>query len=149
MELRSNFQGFDSLAIASAHETVERDEHGRVKAPGLRFAVRRLEPLPQWRHTALRRNGREAAVFRRRRRDPSDKRPCSGTARDRAICPGRKPQQLAHDIGAKLVIPCHFEMFEFNTATPDAFANTCRTLGQAFRILRLWRTIRLFLAKIF
>jgi hypothetical protein len=27
-------------------------------------------------------------------------------------------------------------MFEFNTATPDEFAHTCRNLGQAFRILR-------------
>jgi hypothetical protein len=34
------------------------------------------------------------------------------------------------------VIPCHFEMFEFNTAPPDAFADTCRGLGQPFRILR-------------
>jgi L-ascorbate metabolism protein UlaG (beta-lactamase superfamily) len=42
---------------------------------------------------------------------------------------------LAHDIGAKLAIPCHFEMFEFNTATPDAFVEACRRLGQDFRIL--------------
>jgi hypothetical protein len=27
-------------------------------------------------------------------------------------------------------------MFEFNTATPDAFAQTCRRRSQPFRILR-------------
>jgi L-ascorbate metabolism protein UlaG (beta-lactamase superfamily) len=48
---------------------------------------------------------------------------------------GPEAAQLAHDIGAKLAIPCHFEMFEFNTATPDAFVEACRRLGQGFRIL--------------
>jgi L-ascorbate metabolism protein UlaG (beta-lactamase superfamily) len=49
---------------------------------------------------------------------------------------GPEAAQLAHDIGAKLAIPCHFEMFEFNTATPDAFVETCRRLEQPFKILR-------------
>ena len=35
-----------------------------------------------------------------------------------------------------MVIPCHYEMFEFNTATPEQFVNTCREIGQPFRVLR-------------
>ena len=55
---------------------------------------------------------------------------------------GVEAAQLAHNIGARFVIPCHFEMFEFNTASPDEFMRECGRLGQAFRLLqngqRMW-----------
>ena len=44
--------------------------------------------------------------------------------------------QLAKDVGARLVIPCHYEMFEFNTATPDEFVTGCKHLDQPHRVLR-------------
>ena len=37
---------------------------------------------------------------------------------------------------ARLAVPMHFEMFEFNTASPDAFAAECERLGQPYRVLR-------------
>ena len=43
---------------------------------------------------------------------------------------------LAHQIGAGLAVPCHFDMFEFNTAPPSSFAVACDRLGQPYRILR-------------
>jgi L-ascorbate metabolism protein UlaG (beta-lactamase superfamily) len=43
---------------------------------------------------------------------------------------------LAKDIGTKLVIPCHFEMFEFNSASPDEFIHECRWRAQPFKVLR-------------
>jgi L-ascorbate metabolism protein UlaG (beta-lactamase superfamily) len=43
---------------------------------------------------------------------------------------------LAKEIGARLVIPCHFEMFEFNTAAPDEFTSTAAAIGQPYRVLR-------------
>jgi len=43
---------------------------------------------------------------------------------------------LAHQIGARTVIPCHYEMFEFNTASPDEFVATCKRLRQTYRVLR-------------
>jgi L-ascorbate metabolism protein UlaG (beta-lactamase superfamily) len=50
---------------------------------------------------------------------------------------GRDAARLAHDIGAKLVIPCHYEMFEFNTADPrDEFIPECERLGQPYKVLR-------------
>jgi L-ascorbate metabolism protein UlaG (beta-lactamase superfamily) len=46
--------------------------------------------------------------------------------------------RLAKDIGAKLVVPCHYDMFEFNTADPNAdFAAECKRLGQPFRVLQM------------
>jgi L-ascorbate metabolism protein UlaG (beta-lactamase superfamily) len=65
--------------------------------------------------------------------------PINGRAPERRV-PGNlfggEAAQLARDIGAKLVIPCHFEMFEFNTASPDEFVQLCRKLGQQFKVMR-------------
>lgn len=49
---------------------------------------------------------------------------------------GREAAILGHDIRARMVIPCHYEMFEFNTASPEEFATTAREIGQPIRILR-------------
>lgn len=49
---------------------------------------------------------------------------------------GLEAAQLAHEIGARLVVPCHYEMFTFNTASPADFRATCEQLGQAYRVLQ-------------
>jgi L-ascorbate metabolism protein UlaG (beta-lactamase superfamily) len=49
---------------------------------------------------------------------------------------GPTAAQLAKDADVKLAIPCHFDMFEFNTAAPDAFVAECRRIGQPFRVLK-------------
>jgi L-ascorbate metabolism protein UlaG (beta-lactamase superfamily) len=50
---------------------------------------------------------------------------------------GRHAARLAHDIGAKLVVPCHYDMFEFNTASPyELFVPECERLGQPYKVLR-------------
>jgi len=48
----------------------------------------------------------------------------------------RGPAALAKAIGARLVIPCHYEMFEFNTATTQEFEHACERLAQPYRVLR-------------
>jgi L-ascorbate metabolism protein UlaG (beta-lactamase superfamily) len=127
--------GIRFSGVASAHETVERDEQGRVKALGyvLQFGqwsiyhsgdTMRYEGMAE----KLRPFAVDVALL-----------PINGRAPERRV-PGNmfgpEAAQLAHDIGAKLVIPCHFDMFEFNTASPDAFTETCRRLGQSFQVLR-------------
>jgi L-ascorbate metabolism protein UlaG (beta-lactamase superfamily) len=44
--------------------------------------------------------------------------------------------RLAQTVEAALAIPCHYDMFEFNTASPDAFVAECERLGQPYRVLR-------------
>lgn len=44
--------------------------------------------------------------------------------------------QFAKDIGAKIVISMHYEMFTFNTETPEEFVTTCERLGQPYKILK-------------
>ena len=59
---------------------------------------------------------------------------------------GSEAAKLAKEIGASMAIPCHYEMFEFNTASPDEFIRTCDQIGQPYRILRCgerWSTSEL------
>jgi L-ascorbate metabolism protein UlaG (beta-lactamase superfamily) len=65
--------------------------------------------------------------------------PINGRAPERRVAgnlDGPEAAQLAHDIGAKVVVPCHYEMFEFNSASPDEFLHTCAELHQTCRALR-------------
>jgi L-ascorbate metabolism protein UlaG (beta-lactamase superfamily) len=49
---------------------------------------------------------------------------------------GAEAARLAHAMGAGLAVPMHFEMFEFNTASPELFRTECERLGQPYRVLR-------------
>jgi L-ascorbate metabolism protein UlaG (beta-lactamase superfamily) len=49
---------------------------------------------------------------------------------------GADAARLARAIRADLAVPCHYEMFEFNTVSPAAFASECDRLGQPFKVLR-------------
>ncbi|MFY9648100.1 MAG: MBL fold metallo-hydrolase [Terriglobales bacterium] len=121
--------------IAAAHETVERDEQSRTKAMGyvLQFGNWSLYHSGDTiRYDGMAEKLRSFAV-------DIALLPINGRAPERRVpgnLTGTEAAQLAHDIGAKLVIPCHFDMFEFNTASPNAFVDTCHHLGQPFRVLR-------------
>jgi L-ascorbate metabolism protein UlaG (beta-lactamase superfamily) len=65
--------------------------------------------------------------------------PINGRAPERRVSgnlDGGEAARLAHELGARLAVPMHFDMFEFNTASPDAFAAECERLGQPYRVLR-------------
>jgi L-ascorbate metabolism protein UlaG (beta-lactamase superfamily) len=49
---------------------------------------------------------------------------------------GVEAARLAHATGARLVVPCHYDMFEFNTASPADFVAECRRLDQPYALLR-------------
>jgi len=49
---------------------------------------------------------------------------------------GREAAWLAYSIGAKTVVPCHYEMFTFNTASPEEFVGACEVLGQKFQVMK-------------
>jgi L-ascorbate metabolism protein UlaG (beta-lactamase superfamily) len=44
--------------------------------------------------------------------------------------------KLGKAIGAKLVIPCHYDMFTFNTADVKAFIEEAQKLGQPYNVLK-------------
>ena len=63
---------------------------------------------------------------------------------------GVEAATLAHEIGAQTVIPCHYEMFDFNTASPEAFVAEAEQRGQPYQVLRNgegWDSKRLEMTK--
>ena len=48
----------------------------------------------------------------------------------------KEAAELGKAIGAGIVIPCHYDMFSFNTANPDDFAKEAKRNGQSFQVLQ-------------
>ena len=122
---------FEVVAIASAHEAVEYDTRGRRKCLG--YILRSSAATIYHSGDTLLYDGQAARL-----------RPY---AVDIALLPingkvgnmsGADAARVAQSAGVKLVVPCHYDMFEFNTADPAAeFIPECEALGQAYRILGL------------
>jgi L-ascorbate metabolism protein UlaG (beta-lactamase superfamily) len=127
-------EGFRVTGVPAAHEDVEYDELGRCRHMGYVVGfgsyslyhpgdcipypgqVERLKPFAV-----------DLALL-----------PINGRAPERRVpgnFTGPEAARLARGIGARLVVPCHYDMFEFNTATPDAFLAEARRLGQQARVL--------------
>ncbi|WP_395750950.1 MBL fold metallo-hydrolase [Prosthecobacter sp.] len=49
---------------------------------------------------------------------------------------GTEAAALAKAGGARLVVPCHYDMFEFNTESPAEFVNACERLQQPYQVMR-------------
>ncbi len=49
---------------------------------------------------------------------------------------GFEAAAFAKAIGASVVIPCHYHMFEFNTEEPDEFLECCQRLGQNCKVMQ-------------
>jgi L-ascorbate metabolism protein UlaG (beta-lactamase superfamily) len=65
--------------------------------------------------------------------------PINGRAPERRVAgnlSGSEAAHLAKSMSARLVIPCHHEMFEFNTADPAEFVATAEAIGQRYCVLR-------------
>jgi L-ascorbate metabolism protein UlaG (beta-lactamase superfamily) len=57
---------------------------------------------------------------------------------------GADAARLAKDIDARIAVPCHYDLFEFNTADPEEeFVPTCQRLRQAYRVLGLGERLTL------
>lgn len=127
--------GFKITAIPSAHETVEKDELGRCRFAG--FVAEfggwtiyhsgdtvRYDGMIEW----LRRWQIDLMLLPINGRNPA--RRVAGNL------DGPEAALLAKEAGARLVIPCHYDMFEFNTADAAEFIAAAARLGQACRVLR-------------
>jgi L-ascorbate metabolism protein UlaG (beta-lactamase superfamily) len=127
--------GIQFHGIAAAHNAVERDAAARCKFLG--YVVRWGELtlyhsgdtiLHDGLAPALRPFAVDVALL-----------PINGDRPERGVAgnlDGRQAANLARDIGARLVIPCHFDLFEFNTASPGEFVAECHGLGQPFQVLQ-------------
>ena len=122
-------------AVPAAHEDVERDSEGHCRYLG--YVVR----CGQWTlyhsgdtvlydgmEETLRKFSIDIAML-----------PINGRKPERGVAgnlDGAEAANLAKAIGAKLVIPCHYDMFTFNTESPDLFERTCKKLDQPYKVLK-------------
>lgn len=121
--------------IAAAHNSVERDENGHCRFLGY---VIRWGPLTLYHSGDTLLHDQLVPSLRRFEIDIA-LLPINGHKPERRVAgnlDGPQAAKLAHDIGARCVIPCHYDMFEFNTASPDEFVAACARLNQQCQILR-------------
>lgn len=127
--------GFKVHAIPAAHNTIEKDDWGNHKFLG--YIVEAGPWTVYHAGDTLRYDGMEEWL--RQWRIDVALLPINGNRPERGVAgnlDGREAATLARDIGTSVAIPCHYEMFEFNTASPDEFITAARRLGQNIRVLR-------------
>jgi L-ascorbate metabolism protein UlaG (beta-lactamase superfamily) len=127
--------GFTIHAIPAAHESIDKDEQGRCKYLGYvvefgGWTVYHSGDTVRYPGMAetLRNWSIDVALL-----------PINGADPERRVAGnlnGREAAELARDIRARCVIPMHFEMFEFNTASPVEFKATALACGVSPRVLR-------------
>jgi len=128
--------GFQLHGIPAAHETIEHDDQGHCRCLGyvVQFGPWSIyhsgdtvlydglvERLTKW--------SIDVALL-----------PINGRLPERGVAGnlwGNEAARLARDIRARVVIPCHFHMFEFNTVEPDECVQAAVELQQPCRVLEL------------
>ena len=122
-------------AVPAAHEELSRDDLGRHQFVGY---VAKLGPWTIY-HSGdtIPYDGMEANL--RQWKIDVALLPINGRRPERRVAGnlwGGEAANLAKAIGASTVIPCHYDMFEFNTETPEEFEAECQALGQAHQTLQ-------------
>jgi len=133
--IREHVGGFAVTGVPAAHEELERDELGRFRYLGY---VVEAGPWTLY-HSGDTIDYPELSGILRRFAIDVALLPINGRSPERRVAgnlDGPQAAQLAKEVGARLVIPCHYDMFAFNTTTPDAFVAACERLAQPYRVLR-------------
>jgi L-ascorbate metabolism protein UlaG (beta-lactamase superfamily) len=126
---RTSLAGFDFIAVPAAHETIEPQFLGYViQTGGVSIYHSGDTILYEGMAERLKYFHLDLALL-----------PINGAKPERRVAGnlnGVEAARLAYDAGVVCVVPCHYEMFEFNTASPDEFVSEARRLQQKYRVLR-------------
>src|SRR5918993_2538710 len=133
---KKEVNGFTFHGVPAAHNTIERDEHGRCKFMGyvVQFGEFKVyhsgdtlwyPDIVQW----LKPFDVDIAFLPINGNDPS--RGVAGNLN------GEEAARLGTEIRARLVIPHHYDLFAFNTADPSHFAQESQRYGQPYKVLQL------------
>lgn len=130
---------FRITGLAAAHEEVERDETGRCRFLGY------IVEFGDWTvyHAGDNKgfNGMAARLLEltRGRRVDAALLPINGRKPERRVPGnfwGREAAEFAAAVNARIAIPMHYDMFTFNTETPEEFTSAAARLGQSVCVLR-------------
>jgi L-ascorbate metabolism protein UlaG (beta-lactamase superfamily) len=125
---------FTCCAVPAAHEQVETDATGNHKFVGYIVKVRGFTIYHSGdtllfdgliKHLA---QPIDVAILPINGRDPA-----RGVAGNLSAA---EAVHLAQAIGVSVVIPCHFDMFEFNTVSPEEFVALAEQANQPYALLR-------------
>lgn len=131
--------GFSFTGLASAHEQLEADEQGNYRCLG--YLIRFGEWTVYHPGDAVPYDGMVERLLELQAGRPVDVAlmPINGRLPERRVTGnfrGSEAAEFARAVGAGIVIPMHYEMFTFNTETPDEFVESCTRLGQPYAVLR-------------
>ena len=138
-------KGFDVHAVPAAHESLDRDEQGRHKYLGY------IVQFGGWTVYHSGDTVRFPRMAEMLRHFPIDVAllPINGAKPERRVAgnlDARQAAELGRDINARCVIPCHYEMFEFNTADPQTFVDAAQEFRVRHSVIRAgerWSSRRL------
>jgi len=133
---------WEITAVPAAHNEVKRDDGGRCHDIG--FIARRNGFTIYHSGDTLWHSGLAGAL--RSHRCDVMLLPINGNKPERRVAGnlnGAEAAALAKTCGARLVIPCHYDMFEFNTESPELFVSACSRLGQRHRVPRCGERVTL------
>ena len=127
--------GFTFTGIPAAHNDLKRDENGHCHFMGyvIQFGGHTLYHSGDtlWHEEileALRPFDIDLAIL-----------PINGNKPERRVAGNLNAEEavrLGQTLGIKTIIPCHYDMFTFNTADPAEFVQLAKKEGQGYRVLR-------------
>lgn len=129
-------KGITVHGVPAAHNQLERDEQGRCKFMG--FVVE-VGPYRVYHSGDTLWYEDMVDILKPFQVDVAFL-PINGNRPERRVAGNLNAEeaaQLGNEIGARLVIPHHYDMFAFNTADPADFVQACRQHGTPYRVLRL------------
>lgn len=127
--------GWELRGVVAKHNEVVRDEQGNSHCTG--FLVK-CGPFTLYHSGDTLWHDDIVQVLRAHRCDIAFL-PINGNKPERRVAGnlnGAEAAALAKAGKVRLVVPCHYDMFEFNTETPDEFVSACSRLEQPFRVMR-------------
>jgi L-ascorbate metabolism protein UlaG (beta-lactamase superfamily) len=128
-------EGWELRGVVAKHNEVLRDEHGNCHYTG--FLVK-CGPFTIYHSGDTLWHEDIVKVVREQRCDLM-LLPINGNKPERRVAGnlnGTEAAALAKAGNARLVVPCHYDMFEFNTESPDEFVTACERLQQPCRVMR-------------
>ncbi len=128
--------GFKITGVPSAHNTVERNEKGECKFMG--FVVQFGEYVVYHSGDTIWFDGLEEILIRFK--VDIAFLPINGNKPERKVAGNLNPEEaakLGKAIDAKLVIPHHYHLFEFNTEDPGLFIKQCLKYQVNYKVLEI------------
>jgi L-ascorbate metabolism protein UlaG (beta-lactamase superfamily) len=126
--------GVTFTGIPAAHEDLDTDEEGRYRFLGY---VLNIGPWTIYHSGDTIRYEGMADLLRPFHIDVA-MLPINGRSPERRVAgnlSGSEAAALASEVHARMAIPCHFDMFVFNTASPESFRTNAERLGQQIKVL--------------